>query len=335
MRLVSLFSGCGGMDLGFKNAGYEIVWANDFDKDAQDVYRLNLGEIDERDITNVPMSDIPSCDIITAGFPCQPFSNAGNRKGVKDRRGTLYMNCLNIIEAKKPLVVVLENVRGILSIKDSNGNKLIEVIKTALENMEPGYNVSYSLVNASDYEVPQNRYRVILVGFRKDTGKHFIFPPKIPKKNLELKYVLSKPQDVPNQVHWKLSPQAYNLIKMIPEGGSWKDIPYEYLPPRFKRIRDNMKKYRAPNFYRRFSRNEINGTITASAQPENCGIIHPVYNRRYTIREIARIQSFPDDFIFIDDTQKRIVGMYKVIGNAVPPHLAYILAREIRKTLDM
>lgn len=111
------------------------------------------------------------------------------------------------------------------------------------------------------------------------------------------------------------------MVEQIPEGGSWKNIPYENLAPRFQRIRDDMQRYHAPNFYRRFSRDEINGTITAAAQPENCGIIHPVHNRRYTIREIARIQSFPDDFVFIDDTLKNIVAMYKVIGNAVPVKL--------------
>ena len=116
---------------------------------------------------------------------------------------------------------------------------------------------------------------------------------------------------------------------MIPEGGSWKNIPYEELSPRFQRIRDNMQKYHAPNFYRRFSRDEINGTITASAQPENCGITHPTENRRYTIREIARIQSFPDDFMFIDESLKDIVAMYKVIGNAVPCHLAEVMANAI------
>jgi len=103
------------------------------------------------------------------------------------------------------------------------------------------------------------------------------------------------------------------------------------LAPRFQRIRDNIKKYRSPNFYRRFSRDEICGTITASAQPENCGIIHPTQNRRYTIREIARIQTFPDDFVFIDDTLKNITAMYKVIGNAVPVALAKCLASSIMK----
>ena len=119
------------------------------------------------------------------------------------------------------------------------------------------------------------------------------------------------------------------MVKYIPEGGSWKDVPYEHLAPRFQRIRDNMKKYHSPNFYRRFSLDEINGTITASAQPENCGIIHPLYNRRYNIREIARIQSFPDDFVFLDDTPKNVTAMYKVIGNAVPVKLAQVIAESI------
>ena len=121
------------------------------------------------------------------------------------------------------------------------------------------------------------------------------------------------------------------MIEQIPAGGSWKSIPYEKLSPRFQRIRDDMKRYHAPNFYRRFSLDEINGTITASAQPENCGITHPTENRRYTIREIARIQTFPDDFIFIDDTQKDIVAMYKVIGNAVPCKLAEVIGRAIMR----
>ena len=120
-----------------------------------------------------------------------------------------------------------------------------------------------------------------------------------------------------------------SMLPHIPEGGSWKDIPYEYLPERLKKIRNDMKKYHAPKFYRRFSREEINGTITASAQPENCGIIHPIENRRYTIREVARIQSFPDDYIFLDSNLKEIVASYKVIGNAVPCGLANAIAKEI------
>lgn len=327
-RLVSLFSGCGGMDKGFENAGYHRVWANDFDADAQAVFKLNLGDIDGRDITKVPVEDIPDCDIITAGFPCQPFSNAGNRKGVYDARGELYLECLRIIESKKPKAVLFENVKGLLSSKHQSGKKLIDVIKADLENL--GYRVNYKVINASDYGVPQNRERIILVGIRDDIGKTFEFPPvQEDKSKLTLRHILDVGPDIPNQTHWAYSPQAQNMIEQIPQGGSWKNIPYENLSPRFQRIRDDMKRYHAPNFYRRFSLDEINGTITASAQPENCGITHPTENRRYTIREIARIQTFPDDFLFIDDTTKNIVAMYKVIGNAVPCHLAEVIGKAI------
>ena len=134
-KLVSLFSGCGGMDKGFENAGFSRVWANDFDKDAQAVFRLNFGDIDGRDIREVPVEDIPECDIITAGFPCQPFSNAGNRRGVYDARGELYLECLRIIESKKPKAVLFENVKGLISSKHQSGQKLIDVIKEDLEKL--------------------------------------------------------------------------------------------------------------------------------------------------------------------------------------------------------
>ena len=330
--MVSLFAGCGGLDLGFKQAGFKILWANDFDKDAQAVYLKNkLGKIDKRDILDIPASEIPDCDILTAGFPCQPFSNAGNRKGVHDSRGMLYKECLRIIGEKLPKVFVFENVKGLLSTNHINGRKLVDVIFDDLSTIsDTGYNVAYKLLNASDYGVPQNRHRVVFVGVRKDLNSKFSFPLPLSKDGLTLRSVLDIPIDAPNQVDWGFSPQALEMITYIPEGGSWKNIPYENLAPRFQRIRDNMQKYHSPNFYRRFSRDEIIGTITASAQPENCGIIHPTENRRYTIREIARIQTFPDDFLFIDDSTRDIVAMYKVIGNAVPVKLAKIIALAIK-----
>ena len=329
-KMVSLFSGCGGLDCGFMRAGFNVIWANDFDSDAQAVYRLNLGEIDGRDIMTVNADEIPDCDILTAGFPCQPFSSAGNRRGVHDSRGMLYKECLRIIEKKMPKVIVFENVRGLLSTKYIDGRNLAEVIVSDLSTMNGvGYNVVHRLINASDYRVPQNRQRVLFVGVRKDLNITFVFPDKQSKDGLTLGSVLPVPDDATHQVDWPLSPQALEMISYIPEGGSWKDVPYEHLAPRFKRIRDNMKKYHSPNFYRRFSRNEICGTITASAQPENCGIVHPVENRRFTIREIARIQTFPDDYVFIDDSLKNITAMYKVIGNAVPVNMANAIALAI------
>ena len=327
-KLVSLFSGCGGMDIGFDQAGFVRVWANDFDKFAQATFRLNLGDIDGRDIRDVPVSEIPDCDIITAGFPCQPFSNAGNRKGVKDSRGMLYMECLRIIGAKKPTVFLFENVKGLMSSNYFDGRKLVDVIVSDFEKI--GYNVSYKLLNSCDYGVPQRRERLIMVGIKKSLNLKFYFPvPKPISEFQKVKYVIDVPSDIKNQVDWPLSPQALSLLPYIPEGGSWKDIPYDVLPERFKRIRNDMKRYHAPKFYRRFGREEINGTITASAQPENCGIIHPIENRRYTIREVARIQSFPDNYKFFDSSIKDIVESYKVIGNAVPCGLAKAVAKEI------
>lgn len=329
-RLISLFSGCGGLDLGFRQSGFSSVWANDFDTDAQAVYSLNLGAIDKRNILDVEVEDIPNGDILTAGFPCQPFSNAGNRKGVHDSRGMLYKECLRIINTKMPKVIVFENVKGLLSTKYIDGRNLVEVIIEDLSSMNKvGYEVVCQLVNASDYGVPQNRQRVFFVGVRKDLGISFEFPNKQPKDKLTLRHILDVPTDAPDHIDWGFSPQALDMIKFIPEGGSWKDVPYDHLAPRFQKIRDDMKKYHSPNFYRRFSRDEICGTVTASAQPENCGIIHPTEDRRYTIREIARIQTFPDNFRFITDTPRNITAMYKVIGNAVPVTLARVIATAI------
>ena len=334
-KVVSLFSGCGGLDLGLEQSGFDIIWANDIESSVIDTYKYNIGNIVEGDIKEIAADEIPDCDVITAGFPCQPFSSAGSRKGIEDERGNLFLECIRIIDAKKPKVVVFENVRGILSIKNKDGSLLIDTIVYLLENLNPGYNVGYKLLNSSEYGVPQQRYRVIFVGFRKDLGIHYQFPEPTHSSNdesLTVGHIINVPLNTPNQDEvWEFSPQSKKLIPYINEGGSWKDIPYDVLPPRLKRIRDNMKKYRAPNFYRRFARNEINGTITAAATPENCGIIHPLENRRYSVREVARIQSFPDDFVFIGNS---IPAKYRMIGNAVPPKLGKVIGESILQHLD-
>jgi DNA (cytosine-5)-methyltransferase 1 len=333
-KVISLFAGCGGIDLGFMDAGYEIAWANDFDKNAVLTYRHNIGEIDDRDIRSVQISEVPFGDILLAGFPCQPFSNAGSRKGVEDSRGLLFFDALKFAREKQPKVVLFENVRGLLSAKDEKGGKLIDRIVTELSKTTKkyqGYNVRYQLLNTSDYGVPQNRYRVLIIGVRKDLNKFFEFPEKVKKQNLELKYVLKNlPKKDPDNEHWELSPQSKQLIPHIPAGGSWKAVPDEFLPPRLTKIRDNMQKYHAPNFYRRFSLDEVCGTVTAAATPENSGIIHPTENRRYTVREVARIQSFPDWFTFHASS---VAGKYKVIGNAVPPKFAFFIANAIKKQI--
>lgn len=334
-KLVSLFSGCGGLDLGLEKAGFDVIWANDVDKAAVEIYKYNIGNIVHGDIKQIHESDIPECDVITAGFPCQPFSSAGNRLGVNDHRGTLYEECIRIINAKKPKVVIFENVRGILSTKNEDGSLLIDTIIELLENVKPGYKVKYKLLKANEYGVPQQRQRVIFVAFRNDLNIEFKFPEpthSIEDPSLTVQNIINVPEGTPNQEEvWEFSPQSKVLIPYIKEGGSWKDIPYDVLPERMKKIRDNMKKYRAPNFYRRFARNEINGTITAAATPENCGIIHPIENRRYSVREVARIQSFPDDFVFVGDSMQ---AKYRVIGNAVPPKLGQAIGKSIIDCLN-
>ena len=323
-RVISLFSGCGGLDLGFKKAGFEIVWANDIDKHAVETYRRNLGdEIVLKDMRAVDENELPSADVLIAGFPCQPFSSAGKRRGVKDERGSLFKECFRVIDAKKPKVVLFENVRGLLSI---HSGKLVKNILKLFDAR--GYSVRYELVNAREYGVPQNRHRLFMIAFKK--GTTFSFPDKVVGKNLNLGAVLaSVPKSLPNQEAMPLPPQIEKIVRFIPEGGSWKNIPTEELPERLLRIRKNIRRYKSPNFMRRFALTETAGTMTASATPENSGILHPLEDRRFTVRECAAIQSFPNDFVFYGPIREQ----YKQIGNAVPPLLAERLAKAIMNSL--
>lgn len=390
MNIVSLFSGCGGLDLGFtggftfQGRNYErlntnIVFANDFDTDATTCYNSNILLTNEgeecllEDIRNINAEAIPDFDILIAGFPCQPFSNAGNRKGVNDAngRGTLFEECERIIEAKiaighRPKAFVFENVRGILSSKMPDGVTTVpEEIKQRMQRL--GYNISMKLVCSSDYGVPQQRYRVFIIGIDNELGigcfnfdllNEVVNEYNIPSKSLGnvedllLGVILQGVENLHDNVVWEYSASTQrtvdliggcqhgleafqyfrngykieNLPSVVFEGRSWKNIPYDLLTPRFKKIADDPKRYHAPKFFRRFAFGEINGTITASAQPENCGITHPVENRRYSVRECARIQSFPDDYIF---EAIPLQARYKVIGNAVPPVLAWVIAKSL------
>ena len=388
--VASLFSGCGGLDLGFtggfafQGKEYErlnthIVFANDFDQDAANCYNANAlltadgADCLLQDIRTVEADAIPNFQILLAGFPCQPFSNAGNRKGVNDvnGRGTLFEECERIIRAKinaghRPQAFVFENVRGILSSKMPDGVTTVpQEISNRMYDM--GYNMSMQLVCASDYGVPQQRYRVLIIGIDAELGignfdfnslQVVVHEYHIPSKSfgrdeeLLLGSILQGVHEVQDDVVWDYSEttqrsvdliggcrhgmEAFNyfvpgfrkedLPEVVFEGRSWKDIPYELLSPRFKKIADDPKKYHAPKFFRRFAFGEINGTITASAQPENCGITHPVENRRYSVRECARIQSFPDEYHFGNIP---LQSQYKVIGNAVPPVLGWVIAKAL------
>lgn len=335
LKIVSLFSGCGGFDYGLEMAGMQVIWANDQEKTVAKTYEKNIGPIHIADIKTVDAAVIPAHDVFVAGFPCQPFSSIGNRLGVHDARGTLYEECLRIIEQQQPRVVLFENVRGILSTKNEDGSLLLHAIIELLENCGGGYDVQYKLMRASEYGVPQNRYRVIFVAFRKDLAVHYRFPEpttSLDDPSLTVGAAIDIPKGTANQVDVRpLPPQSMDMIPFIPEGGSWKDIPFEKLPERLKKIRLNMKKYGTPSFYRRFARTEINGTITARANPENCGILHPFEHRRYSVREVARIQSFPDDFIFDCES---LTATYAMLGNAVPPLLGKVIGESVIDALN-
>lgn len=329
--LVSMFSGCGGLDIGFEQAGFDVKWANDINVDAVETYRHNIGEIILDDITNLQPPCIDDLDVLAAGFPCQPFSNAGKRLGTKDHRGSLYLESLRFIDTLKPKFALLENVRGILSIKE-DGDYILPKIVADLDKL--GYRTSFDLINASSYGVPQNRLRVIIVAARKDIlASPFEFPEFVEEEDLSIGgTILNIRKNARNQKELlKLNPQAIEIGKMVPEGGSWKSIPYEKLPPRLQRIRDDMRKYRWPNFYRRFHRDEISGTITAAFKPENAGVWHPVEDRVMSVREIARIQTFPDSYFF---KARSIKAKYEMIGNAIPPKLAKVFASDFKKLLE-
>lgn len=329
---ISLFSGCGGADLGLRQAGFRTLLANDIFDDACATYSANLGDIYEGDVRAAEWPDfVEGIDLLSAGFPCQPFSNAGSRKGLKDQRGTLYEAALDAVEHFRPRVVLFENVRGILSFSKGK-DLLVGEICASLDRL--GYDVVFSLLNAADHNVAQNRLRVLVVGFRRGLGSGtFAFPAPVHGMDLSLgATILDIPGDAPNQDEMmRLNPQALQIGAMVPEGGSWKSIPYEKLPPRLQKISDNIARYRWPNFYRRFHRDEVAGTITAAFKPENAGVWHPVEGRIMSVREIARIQSFPDWFVF---NGKNVKSKYVQIGNAIPPRLAYEIGQNIARSLS-
>lgn len=329
---VSLFSGVGGLDLGFRAAGFRTLWANDIDADACETFRENLGEIAEGDIRTIGFPKLTEpLDVLSAGFPCQPFSNAGSRRGVNDERGDLFNFALEAVRTLKPKVVLFENVRGLLSVK--LGRKLL--IEEILKQLHAaGYDCQLKLVDASNHRVAQRRLRLLIVGVRQDSNLGpFRYPQEKHKAGLSIgETVLDVPLFLPNQSELiQLNPQAIKLGKLVPEGGSWKDIPYDALPERLQYIHRNMAKYRWPKFYARYHRDDIAGTITAAFKPENAGVWHPVESRVFSVREIARIQSFPDWFVF---SGRSVKSKYQQIGNAVPPRLAYEVALEVVNVLE-
>ena len=308
-QVVSLFAGAGGLDLGFIQAGFRIVWANDNNRDAVETYRNNLGNhIVFRDIAKVAAEEIPDCDVLIGGFPCQGFSVANLKRNTSDERNLLYREYLRVLKAKKPKVFLAENVRGILSL-DSG-----EVINMIINDFtEAGYNVQYKLMNAADYGVPQKRMRVIIVGVRDDIQGTFKYP-----KPTHSKY----PND--DLLPWITMREALKDIP-DPDSPNASDVPnnvyshYKVAPRNFTGHRLSDGEQPSPTI---LARGNGGGGV--------CAIPHYNGKRRLSVRESASIQSFPLNFKFYGS----MGSCYRQIGNAVPAKLANALAVEIRKLLS-
>ncbi len=342
MKVISLFSGAGGLDLGFTKGGFEIVWANDFNQKVEKTYNYNhKNPIIIESITKIDTKDTPDCIGIIGGPPCQSWSVAGSHKGIEDKRGQLFHDYIRFIDEKKPLFFLAENVKGILSKRHVEAK---EEILQELSSAGDGYNLSVGLLNAKDFEVPQERERVFFIGFRKDLNIKFDFDEFLKKSKIQIKDKLTK--------EYGYEKEFLTLFDTI------KEYQHSALMANDKNKSTNIEnnnEYGIGGFSSQFmSRNRVKGwdeqsfTIQASVRHAP---LHPqapkmefvernirkfsegkehLY-RRLSVRECATIQTFPKDFKFI---YQDLNEAYKMIGNAVPVNLAYYIAKEIKYLLE-
>lgn len=305
MKILSLFSGAGGLDLGLIQAGHEIIWANDIDKDAVASYSKNIGNhITHSDIKDVCLEDMPNdADVVVGGFPCQGFSQANLRRSIDDERNELYKFFYETIKAKQPQFFIAENVKGILSL---GGGTVIAQIEADFK--EAGYITTVNLVHLADYGVPQTRQRVFILGQRKDIADEMLFriPTKTHGKNGE-------------PLPWV---SILNALGHYPEPNE----PNEY----HNHICSAYKvEYRNFTGHRQTDPDKPSPTILARGNGKGgvCAIPHYNGKRRLTIRESATIQTFPESFEFIGQMN----SCYRQIGNAVPVKFAHILGEELKR----
>ena len=298
MKVVSLFSGAGGLDLGLINAGLKVIWANDLYADAVETYKQNIGDhVVLDDIANIPSSEIPDADVIVGGFPCQGFSVANMSRKSEDPRNKLYLEMVRVIKDKKPKYFIAENVKGILSLDKG------EVIKKIAQDFESlGYKVQYKLLNCADYGVPQTRMRVIILGVRADLDKNIEFPPR--------KTHSKESEFLPP---WVTVGEA---LAHFPDPDEVNTVPNHVYSQYKLRFNGHLG-------HREINPNKPSPTITARGD-EKGGVVvlhHPSNNRRMTVRETAAVQTFPDDFEFFGAK----TSGYRQIANAVPPLLGRAL----------
>lgn len=303
MKVVSFFSGLGGLDKGFVDMGYEIIWANDFDKYAVQTYEANFGKhIVHGDINEIPLEEIPDCDVLIGGFPCQPFSMMGQQKGFEDTRGTLFFRIAEIINdkierGKKPKAVILENVR---SLRTHDNGRTYREIQRILEE-ELGYKVYCEILNSADYGVPQTRNRTYIVCFANDSAK-YKFPEK---KELDITLQDLLEQEVNSK--YFLSDRILPTILSNGTGGykAKSEIDLKIARPLCATM---AKMHRACQ----------DNYVTQKGRV-----------RRLTPRECARLQGFSDTFeIPVSDSQA-----YKQFGNAVTVNVSRAVAQSVKNTL--
>lgn len=328
MRVASFFAGAGGLDLGFRLAGFEIPWANEYDKAIHETYRANHPgcELETRSLTDFGPGQVPS-DVVgmIGGPPCQSWSEAGMLRGAGDKRGQLFFTYVDFVEAIRPTFFLAENVSGILfSRHDASFRRILERF------CDLGYNVSYGLLNANDYGVPQDRERVIIVGYRLK-GNVFFVPPEPDEDRPTLKDAI-----------WDLRKSARPAMnKTYANPDSKLRAPnHEFLDSGFSSMymsRNRVRSWDEPSFtiqaggrhapiHPGAPKMEIVGKDKRIFVPG-----HESKYRRLTVREAASIQTFPEDFVF---KYKNVLDGYKMIGNAVPVEFAHRLAVQIRADLE-
>ncbi len=319
MKVVSLFSGCGGMDVGFIWAGYQIIWANDIDSDACETYKLNIGNhIVNDDIANIDLSTIPDCDVILGGFPCQDFSMIWKRGGIETDRGNLYQYFVKAVNLKKPSFFVAENVRGLLT---ANKGKAINKIIKDFKNC--GYNIYPDIYNFADYGTPQLRQRVLIIGIRDDIPFYYKKPLAThnPKNYVTSGEALKGVEKATyNNEHLNIRDKTKKILKLIPEGCNFQAIP-EDSPYYVKGMISHV--------YRRLDRNKPATTIIAAGGGGTYGY-HYEEPRPLTNRERARLFGYPDDFKFIG----KIASVRRQIGNSVCPNAIKVIAEELKKVFN-
>lgn len=301
MQIVSLFSGAGGLDLGFIKAGHNIIWANDNDLNSCETYKLNIGNhVICKDIVEIDSNEIPDCDVVIGGFPCQGFSMANRLRNADDERNILYKQFYRVIKDKKPLYFIAENVRGILSL--DNGN----AIKTIVNDFsEAGYRVKFKAFNTADYGVPQCRMRVIITGTRNDLSE-----------DLDFQF----PEATYTKKNWVTIEEA---LKDIPEPEDPNSKLKNHVCSSYKVNYKNYTGHRVTN------PQKPSPTILARGNGKGgvCAIPHHNKPRRLSVRESAIIQTFPISFEFTGSMS----SMYRQVGNAVPVLFGQHLGKKLKE----